>query len=314
MKRKIIVLVCCLCLILGLAATASAEELHFSDWVSDTQVNENLASRTFFPETTAFWYVSSRNTQYFFQNQIEFTAMAGHPIYVDIYPFGQDNYFRLDTFKSGGTLSLTWLYDIVYYGGVDFELMPIFTYYDKDGYVIRRDQGDIFTLVDEESIRITEALEFPADAVFFDICFECNSITAPTYNQVLDFQIRESRFIWDYQVNAQNAAQVDNILKAMDKLMYGYEYENFGNIFDDVTSAEAYIWEQITDVDILLEDVTLSALDYLWFYVSAFEFLSGIFQIFLGLELYNMLATISLALGSFALLLGTASVLFRRKE
>lgn len=313
MKRKLFVFLTIAIVLVSVAIPAFAEPLYFSEWTNDTTIENGVATRQYFPPISAYWLTYGRNSGvYSNANTIDVTLRTGYNQTVYMYPFGEDKELPLEAFKSGSTLSLDFTYAIRYSGETTFTLKPRIRYYDKNNIELDYTEGDTFTLVDEEAISVPILMEIPADAVYATI--ELFMTGVPAVNEVVTFDFYNASFIWTYNVQDQSAMQGEQILSAMDKLIYGYEYENFGSIFDEVTSAEDFVWEQVGDAEFILEDITLSFLDILYLYSGAFEFLGRIFEMFMFVDIYNGLLLVSLSLGSFALLLGAVAIFVRRDK
>lgn len=314
MKRKIIIVLSVIAIMVACSIPAFAEPLYFSDWTNDTIIENGVATRLYYPTLEAYWEVQSRNISTFGGlSEIETTLRAGYNTYVTLYPFGQKREIPLEAFKSGSTLSLEFQYGLRYFGTAEFDLDVFIRYYDKEMNLIKTQQGDSFFLADEEAIDIPVLLDIPSDAVWMRIEFFMSNSTPIETNEVVIFELYDAEFLWTYNVADQSAANGEQILSAMDKLMYGYEYENYGSIFDDVSQAEGYVWDYVSDQDVFLEDTVLNFTDILYTYESAFIFVSTVVEMFMVVDIYRILITVSLALGSFALLLGALSVFTRRE-
>lgn len=313
MKRKLLVFLTIALVLVSVAIPAFAEPLYFSDWTNDTTIENGVADRLYFPPVTAYWLTYGRNNGVYSNvSSIDVTLRTGYNSTVYMFPFGENKELPLEAFKSGSTISLDFKYGIRYFGSTPFTLRPRIRYYDKNNVELDYFEGDEFTLVDQEAIAIPMLMTIPADAVYATIEFYMTGV--PVTNEVVTFEFYQASFIWRYDVADQSAMQGEQILSAMDKLIYGYEYESFGSIFDEVTFAEDYIWEQIADSEYYLEDTVLSFLDILYLYSGAFEFLGRILEMFMFVDIYNGLLLVSLALGSFALLLGAVAIFVRRDK
>lgn len=313
MKRKLLVFLTIALVLVSVAIPAFAEPLYFSDWTNDTTIENGVAVRQYFPPVTAYWESYGRYTGvYSGASIIDVNLRTGYNTTIYMFPFGQDKDLPLEAFKSGSTLSLDFKYGIRYSGTTSFSLKPRIRYYDKNNVELDYTEGDSFTLTDDEAISVPILMEIPADAVYAKIELFMSGV--PSSNESVTFEFYEASFIWTYNLDEQSAMQGEQILSAMDKLIYGYEYESFGSIFDEVTSAEDYIWQEVADSEYFLEDTVLSFLDILYLYSGAFEFLGRIFEMFMFVDIYNGLLLVSLALGSFALLLGAVAIFVRRDK
>lgn len=313
MRRKIAITLTLILILVFVAVPVFAEPLYFSDWTNDTTIENGVAVRQYFPPVTAYWESYGRYTGvYSDASIIDVNLRTGYNTTIYMFPFGQDKELPLEAFKSGSTLSLDFKYGIRYYGTTSFTLKPRIRYYDKNNVELDYTEGDSFTLTDDEAIAVPILMEIPADAVYAKIELFMSGV--PSTNEAVTFEFYEASFIWTYNLDEQSAMQGEQILSAMDKLIYGYEYEAFGSIFDEVTSAEDFIWQEVADSEYFLEDTVLSFLDILYLYSGAFEFLGRIFEMFMFVDIYNGLLLVSLALGSFALMLGAVAIFVRRDK